>query len=107
MKVLGRGGDARLVFVLWNTCQISNDSPFRALQELILRFGAVKVQKWPKKRLFTGKAVFCGLKAPNLRISLNKEQNGNEYLILSILGEINTIPASVPPPAPSRWRREC
>ena len=61
-----------------------------------LLFRVVKVQKWPKIRVFTGKPVFCGLKAPNLKISSSKERNGNNYLILRTLEETNTNPASVP-----------
>ena len=55
------------------------------------------MQKWPKKCFFffTGNPVFCGLKAPNLRISSNKERNGQDAIILLILDEKNTNPASV------------
>ena len=41
----GGGGDARLVFVSSKACIRTGFCPFRALVELILRFGAVKVQK--------------------------------------------------------------
>ena len=53
------------------------------------------MQKWPKICFFTGNPFFCGLKAPNLRISSIKERNGQEYIILLILDEKNTNPASV------------
>ena len=60
-----------------------------------LLFRVVKVQKCPKILYLYWKTLFCGLKAPNLRISSIKERNGQEYIILLILGEKNTNPASV------------
>ena len=98
----GGGGDVRLVFVSSKTCIRKGFCPFRALLELILRFGAVKVQKWPKIRFFTGKAVFCGLKAPNLGISSIKARNGQNPVLMHALDETNTNPL---PPSPRR--RKC
>ena len=52
------GGDVRVLFVSSKTCIRTGFCPFRILAELILRFGVVRVQNWPKIRFFTGKAVF-------------------------------------------------
>ena len=65
------GGDARLVFVSSKACIRTGFCSFRALLELIPRFGAFKPQKtaFPVKKRILGH--FCTFTAPNLRIISN------------------------------------